>query len=142
MKKIILTIFILLINVTLSFANFSFVFVDTYKSKGIDDAVVEAMKQGVTPNLIVEYGLGIDDLNPQNLVKAMYCAGIPGNEVRSSSLDNGISEMIVVAGYKKSVEECGDKLADSQAYTPVSSSIMFSGPPSPGSGVSASPSTF
>lgn len=133
---------IVLVTATLAFADWLTDFRDVYFDKGIDQAVVEALKQGATPDGIMENGLLLDGLNPQNLVKAMYCAGIRGEDIRAAGQRWDVTELLIVAGYKKSVEECGDVVADTQAYTPVATTVSFLGPTFPGGGVTASVSSF
>jgi hypothetical protein len=118
---------------------------EKYNKIGIDKVVVELLKDGVKPNQIVEDCLPLDGLNPQNLIRALYCAGVTGQDVREAAENNDITEVIVVAGYKKSVDECRDVVEDSQAYTPVSSGPSFSSPTAgrTGGGLTfASPSAF
>jgi hypothetical protein len=86
-------------------------------------------------------------LNPQNLIKALYCGGVRGDDIRAAANKAGISDMLVVAAFEQSVAECGDQVADAQAYTPANTNnaSSFAGIPSAGvSGGSsyASPSTF
>ncbi len=142
MKKILFTIILTILFSTNVFAEWKVNFEDNYLNDGIDQAVVEALKEGAEPVAIVVKGLDIEGLNPQNLVIALYCAGVKGADIRDASLVNGISEEILTIGYKKSIVECGDAVADSQAYTPVATG--FSGGRSPGSGgrTFASASTF
>lgn len=148
MKRMVLSILIVAMFSTLVFAEWQVNFEETYFNKGIDQAVIDALKEGAGPDSIVGVGLNIEGLNPQNLVMALYCAGVPGADIRRVTNDPDghpelyISPAIVTAGYKKSVVECGDAVADSQAYTPVATG--FSGGRSAGSGGStfASPSTF
>ena len=115
--------------------DFKNVFIDS----GIDEAVVEALKQGAVPDDIMETGLQFEELNPQNLVKAMYCGGIRGDDIRASGQKYDVSDIIIVAGYKKSVEECGDQVVDTQAYTPTASVISFAGPAALTNGSTGSP---
>jgi len=125
MKKILLTAAMVALFCTAAFAEWQVDFKDTYANKGIDQAVIDALKEGADPDSIVINGLDLEGLNPQNLVMALYCAGVKGQDIRDAAANHDISEMIVSAGYKKSVVECGDVVADSQAYTPVSTN--FSG---------------
>lgn len=141
MRKVIAVVFILLFSAAAAQAEWQVDFEDTYFSKGIDQAVIDALKDGAQPDSIVEIGLSLEGLNPQNLIMALYCAGAGSQDIRDAAASHAISEMIVTAGYKKSVVECGDAVADSQAYTPVSTGFS-SIPGSRGSSVSASPSTF
>ncbi len=141
MKKLISSTILLMFFATSAFAAWQVKFADTYTKKGIDQAVIEALKEGAKPDDIVDKGLGLEGLNPQNLVMALYCAGVKGQDVRQAAASHDISELIVVAGYKKSLEECAGAVADSQAYTPVTTG--FSSRSSEGGGSSfASTSTF
>ncbi len=142
MKKIFIAALIIGFTYSLAWAEWLVDFNDNYTNRGIDIAVEEAMKDGITPDAIVENGLALSELNPQNLVKALYCAGAKGQDVIDAASKYGISELIVTAGFKKSVEECGDKISDTQAFTPAAQrGPAFSGTPSGSGGTSyASPS--
>jgi hypothetical protein len=143
MKKIAIACTLVLLSVTIAFAEWLVDFRDTYVKEGIDKAVVVALKGGANPDLIVENGLQLEGLNPENLVKALYCAGAKGQDIRDAAKKWNISEIVVAAGYKKSIAECENVIADSQAYTPVPTGPSF-GTPSGGQsgGFFASPSTF
>lgn len=121
MKRMIMALAMVFLSVSVVCAEWLVDFRDTYASKGIDKAVEDAMKNGKNPDLIVEAGLDIQGLNPQNLVRALYCAGASGQDIRAAAEKYKISEPIVAAGYKKSIDECGDRVADSQAFTPPGS---------------------
>lgn len=119
MKKLLLSALLVLITAGVACAEWQVTFEETYYKSGIDQAVIGALKEGGDPDSIVQQGLVFEGLNPQNLVMALYCAGVKGKEVRDAATNHEISEMIVTAGYKKSVVECGDAVAESQAYTPI-----------------------
>jgi hypothetical protein len=70
-------------------------------------------------------------LNPQNVLKALYCEGAPGDDIKIAADASGISDLILLAAFDKSVAECGDQVADSQAYTPIAQGPRFAGMPSP-----------
>ncbi|MDO9043649.1 MAG: hypothetical protein Q7U64_15125 [Desulfocapsaceae bacterium] len=142
MKKITFTMLFCLLIVSVAHADWIETFSSLFKSKGIEPAVTQALKEGQSPSAIIHEGLKLDGLNPQNLLKALYCAGVKGDDIKAASDEEGISVILLVAAYEKSVAECGDQLADTQAYTPVGPS--FSGIPSPGSGGNSygSPATF
>ncbi len=140
MKKIVIACLLVLMSVSVAFAEWLVDFRDIYVKQGIDKAVVSALKEGANPDLIVENGLKLEGLNPENLVKALYCAGAKGQDIRDAAKKYDISELIVAAGFKKSVAECADKVADSQAYTPVATGPSFTGPSTGPSGTFASPS--
>lgn len=142
MKKITFTMLFCLFIVSVAHADWVENFYSLFKSKGIEPAVTQALKEGNGPKAIISEGLKLDGLNPQNLLKALYCAGAKGDDIKVASDEAGISDILLVAAYEKSVAECGDKLADTQAYTPVGPS--FAGIPSPGTGGKSygSPSAF
>ena len=127
-RIIIYTIATFTLTVTCAFATWLDDFKSIFQESGIDEAVVEALKLGATPDSIMESGLQFEELNPQNLVKAMYCGGIRGDDIRAAGQKYDVTDLIIVAGYKKSVEECGDQVVDTQAYTPTASVIGFAGP--------------
>ena len=143
MKKIIIAFSLVLFFCTVAVAEWLVDFKDIYLKDGIDPAVVEALKQGASPYDIMGEGLLYEDLNPQNLVKALFCAGVEGADIRAAAENWQVSEMLVEAGYKKSIEECGDALVDTQAYTPVGVPASFAGGQVPSSGGTyASTSSF
>lgn len=143
MKKITAAAAIVLITATVAFAEWLVDFKNTFFNEGIDNAVVVAMKEGITPDLIVENGLQLEGLNPANLVKALYCAGAQGQDIRNAADKWGISEVIVAAGYKKSLAECGDQVAEAQPFTPVAAATSFvsSDPGGGGGGDDVSPAS-
>ena len=117
---------------------------EEYNKLGIEPIVKEMLKEGTSVNSIVVQTLQIEGLNPQNLIKALYCLGAKSIDIREAAEKNGLSEVIVASGYKKSIAECADAMADSQAYTPISDGRYFVGGGSTraGGGSYASPSTF
>ena len=131
---------LILITATVAVAEWLVNFQDTFYQEGIDNAVVVAMKEGIGPDMIVENGLQFEGLNPSNLVKALYCAGAQGQDIRSAAERYGISELMVAAGYKKSIAECGDKVADAQPFTPVATGTSFVSVNPGGGGDNVSPS--
>jgi hypothetical protein len=146
MKKVIYIMFFCLLPVSFAHAGWIEDFVSIFKSKGIDQAVVQALKGGERPEAIISEGLKLKELNPQNLLRALYCAGVKGDDIKAASDAAGISELLLVAAYEKSIAECGDQVVDTQAYTPAQTAARsFAGIPSPGSSggsTYASPSTF
>lgn len=142
MKRLLISLCIVVVVTGVSYAEWQVDFEDSYFNNGIDQAVIDALKEGATPDSIVERGLILEGLNPQNLVMALYCAGAKGNDIKGAAEKHEISEMVVTAGYKKSVVECGDAVADSQAYTPTSSGFSGGRSAGGGGGTFASPSTF
>ncbi|MFH0785373.1 MAG: hypothetical protein V2B20_25935 [Pseudomonadota bacterium] len=144
MKRLMASFIMVLMSVSIACAEWSVNFRDTYADPkgGIDVAVDNALKEGKTPEMIVQVALEIEGLNPQNLVRALYCAGANGQDIRAASEKYKISEAILAIAYKKSIDECGDRVADSQAYTPVGTGPSFARPAGGRSGSFASRSTF
>ena len=140
MKRLATACMLVLFSVSIACAEWLVDFRDTYVSEGIDKAVENALKAGKTPDLIVENGLELEGLNPQNLIKALYCGGANGQDIREAAERFSISETILAAGFKKSVAECGDQVADSQAYTPADRGPSFTTPRRVRNGSFASPS--
>lgn len=146
MKKIILACVLTVSCATVAMADWTETFFSTYKEKGIELAVNGALTEGQTPALILNEGLKIQELNPRQLLMSLYCAGADGKDINKSAEEAGISDILLVDAYEKSVAECGDKMSDSQAYTPAGTTApTFAGLPSlsnPNSRQNASPSTF
>jgi hypothetical protein len=142
MKRLLLASLLVLFGVSLANAEWMVDFRNTYVAEGIDKAVENALKDGQGPDAIVEEGVKIADLNPQNLIRALYCAGASGQDVRAAADKYQISEVVVAAGYKKSIDECGDRVADAQAFTPVATGPSFATPAGGASGSFASRAAF
>lgn len=142
MKTLIATTTIILLTATIAFADWVVKFNENYQNESIDYAVEMAMGEGISPDDIVKNGLNIETLNPANLVKALYCAGVPGEAIYNVGQKYDVSSMIIAAGFKKSKEECSDLVTDSQPYTPTARGITFVGPNRSGGRTFASPSTF
>lgn len=138
MNKIILTCAsILLINFSaVQASNDIWVnkFNETYNEEGIDDAVIIALEKGALPVAIMEFALNLENLLPAELVKAMYCAGIRGNDIWLAAQLYHVSQEDVVTGYKKSFSECFQRIVDTEGYSP-SAPVSFGsleGSPDPG----------
>lgn len=127
MKKLMAVAVLVLMTSTLAFAEWFVDFENTFRQKGIDDAVEQAMEEGIGPNPIVETGVRFEGLNPTNLIKALYCAGAPGQDVKAAARQYDISDLMIAAGYKKSIAECSEKLVDAQPFTPVAVARSFPG---------------
>ena len=139
MKKLLLSILLVFITAGVAFAEWQVTFEESYFNKGIHQAVIDALREGGDPDAMVQQGLIFEGLNPQNLVMALYCAGVKGEKIRDAAKNHGISDPIVTAGYKKSVVECGDEVAESQAYTPIVTGVSRR---TPCCGTSSSPDNF
>lgn len=132
MRKIIVAVVVLGFISTAAVAGWLEDFTASYTDKGIDVAVADAVKAGISPDMITENGLAITGLNPQNLVKALYCSGANGQDVRTALEKHNVSELIITAGFQNSVEECGDQVADTQAYNAnAPRKPSFAGTPGP-----------
>lgn len=128
MKKKMIFCLALLLSATVAYAEWKVDFLEKYKNEGIDQAVVVAIQQGALPVEIVENGLKLEGLNPQSLIKALYCAGANGADIAEAAKQYDISDIILSAGFEKATQECSEQLADAQAYTPVSGA-RFAGTP-------------
>lgn len=129
MKKSIALGFLGVFIASISFADWIEDFSINNQNEGIEVAVAEALKIGKDPTSIVEEGLKIPGINPQHILKALYCEGSDGDDVKAAADAAGISDIILVSAFEKSIAECGDAVADSQAYTPVATGPRFAGMP-------------
>lgn len=143
MKKLIISTILGVFIASTAFADWIEDFSINNQNEGIEVAVAEALKIGKDPTSIVEEGLKIPGINPQHILKALYCEGVDGDDVKTAADASGISDIILVSAFEKSLAECSDTIADSQAYTPVATTQSFVGlPRSVSSPRFASPSTF
>lgn len=132
MKQLIISTFLSLFLVSTALADWVTDFDLNLGNKGIEVAVEKALEVGQTPTDIVDKAITIEGLNPQNVLKALYCAGAAGDDIKRAADSAGISELILLTAFEKSVAECGDTMADSQAYTPPRRpNFSFVGKPSP-----------
>lgn len=131
MKHFVISAFLSFFLVSVAFADWIEDFDVNLEKQGIEVAVEKALEEGKTPTDIVNRSIEIEGLNPQNVLKSLYCAGAAGDDIKTAADIAGISELILLSAFDKSVAECGDVVADSQAYTPVATRISFVGKPSP-----------
>jgi hypothetical protein len=129
MKKVIISVLLSLLLASPALADWIEDFSVNNKNQGIEVAVSEALKAGMNPTMIVDEGLKLAGVNPQQILKALYCEGSDGDDVKAAADSAGISDIILVSAFKNSIAECGDAVADSQAYTPVTQRVRFSGMP-------------
>ena len=117
-------------------------FAQEYVSFGIFPAVEQAINEGITPNEVMSNALMMGDINPMQLVAALYCASALPEDIRQAVQNEGMSEMMLVAGFEQAKTVCGDEITDTQAYTPVGAA--FAGVPGGGGGgrTYGSPSGF
>lgn len=156
MKKVALAVIFLLATCSISHAAWDDTFLDLYKDKGIDDAVDQAYNKDKVETLdILEKGmilhLGLEEnskkLGTPELIKALYCAGVPGKDTKAALKDWNkmaatdwsefpkeeweITEKDVYLGFKKANTECAEIVARSRAYPPGTTSKGTASPSSP-----------
>ena len=117
-NKLIGALLLVICAASLAMAEWLDDFNDTYYADGIDGAIEVALEDGRNPNEIMEAGLGLEGLTSVGLIKAMYCAGIAGIEIKLAAESYNITELDLVTGYKKGVNECFSRIVDSEAYSP------------------------
>lgn len=119
MKKLLLSVLGISLSCTVAYASWQDDFNQVYSEKGIDQAVEIALENGIDPDSIFKQALAQTTLDQEQLVKACYCAGLRGQDIRVASVDNDISDNTVTAGYKISLKECRDAVIAGQG-APVS----------------------
>lgn len=117
MRKLITSFILILLTVSVVMADWLVDFKDDYDKLGIDKAVKFAWDKDVDAFSIMENGLQLENLPPMQLIKAMYCAKIPGDKIRESAKNLEVSKQDVATGFKKAIEECDIIVSESQAYT-------------------------
>ncbi|MBW1635625.1 MAG: hypothetical protein JRC87_01170 [Deltaproteobacteria bacterium] len=116
MKKMLISVVFVLMFCSVASAEWQDDFREVYTRNGIEPAVQNALEKGVGPDLIVGQAHGLADLDLQELVKALYCSGVKGQDVRAAAANNEIPESTVVAGYKESMVVCRDAVMQGRGY--------------------------
>ena len=112
MNKMIMAVVVLLCMVaSVAYADWAEDFMNTFARKGVEPAVEEAFKVGVSPADIVKMIKEAGGVEPADAVKALYCVGVSGSVVQAAASEAGLPESVVAAGYKQSVDQCGPAAA-------------------------------
>jgi len=119
MKKIPFVCLFILLSSSLVWADFADDFKTDYQQQGMEQAVLNALQEGVAPSRIIDAGLKQDDLDSVHLVQLLYCAGGSVFDIWHVGIGAGLSAVTMAAGYKKSVAECGKEIVDTWGYPPV-----------------------
>lgn len=141
MKKSILALALLFAVCSAALAGWTDVFRDMVREKSLDEAVVYALSEGNSPEIIIRTALSVDGLEEDKLIKALFCALAPLMDVYDGAAANGIADEKVTAGYDLALEECPDAMEEKlDAAPPLNRTLSPGG--SAGGTNSASPSTF
>lgn len=143
MKKQAITLLSLLLCATMAMAaEWTQTFHDTYQARGIDEAVVNALGEGITPDQIIKTGLPIEGLAPAELIKALFCALVPPAYIYDAATANKVKDETVLEGYELALAQCAEAMEEKKNSAPVllpGKQPAGAGPVRPGA---ASPSNF
>lgn len=141
MKKSLFTLVLLFAACSVVLADWKTVFRDMIAENGLDKAVIHALSEGNSPEMIIRTALPVAGLEEQNLIKALFCAPAPRMDVYEGARANGIADEKVTEGYNLALEECPDAMEEKADAAPTLNRTLA---PSAGAGSSnsASPSTF
>ena len=125
-------------------------FRETYAAKGVDEAVVNALSSGITPDQILKTGLPIVGLQPAELIKALFCALVPPAYIYDAATVNSVKDETVLEGYELALAQCAEAMEEKENSAPVflpgqqPAGIGGSGapPPAPPAPGPTSPSNF
>lgn len=111
---------LLLLWTSLAFADdWAQSFRETYYAKGIDEAVVNALSEGISPDQLIKTALPIKDLKPEELIKALYCALVPPAYIQDGAAANGIKDEIVRQGYELALAQCAEDMEEKAKSAPA-----------------------
>lgn len=120
MKKHAVALLILLVCVTVAAADdWTLAFRDTYSAKGIDEAVVNALSEGISPELLIKTALPLEDLKPEELIKALYCALVPPVYIQDAAVANNITDELVQKGYELALAQCAEEMEEKATAAPA-----------------------
>jgi len=112
MKVLLLLTATLLLTCSSAFADWTQLFLDAYTEKGIDTAVVTVLKNDITPNQIMDYGLTIEGLEQPELIKALFCAMVQPNTIYEAAADHQLTEATVAKGYQLALAQCAEAMEE------------------------------
>ena len=116
MKKLLVSIIIVALWVSVAHADWAADFIASYETAGLELAVDKALQQGITPELIIATALSIDGVNPQTIIEALFLAGVDSEEITDAATKNKISSLVITAGLQQAN---GDLVAATQIYSPT-----------------------
>ena len=137
MKKIMSVLAVSVLFCNVAFAANTARFENTLNTQGLDQAVVEAMAEGTSLDVIMTQALAIEGMNPQAVIIALLSAGADVGAVATAAANSGVSAQIIA----RATQQFASKgTPDTQAYTPAAgpapfvASIPVSGVPGGGGG--------
>lgn len=120
MKTHTVALFLLLLCVTLAMADdWAQTFRDTFYAKGVDEAVVSALSEGVSPDQLIKTALPLKELKPEELIKALYCALVPPAYIQDAAAANGVTDEIVQKGYELALAQCAEEMEEKTTAAPA-----------------------
>jgi hypothetical protein len=141
MKKKIIALLLLLFSCGVALAqDWVREFRETYSVRGIDEAVVNALSLGVSPDQLIQTSLPLEDLKPEELIKALYCALVPPAYIQDAAAANDIPVETLQQGYELALAQCAEEMEEKANAAPAFIPGNASSPG--GRSVTASPSTF
>ncbi|MHB8809920.1 MAG: hypothetical protein ACYC9M_07875 [Desulfobulbaceae bacterium] len=120
MKTHAVALFLLLLCATLAMADdWAQTFRDTFYAKGVDEAVVNALSEGVPPDQLIQTALPLKELKPEELIKAMYCALVPPAYIQDAAAANDVTDEIVQKGYELALAQCAEEMEEKATAAPA-----------------------
>lgn len=120
MKMVFLFLSILMVVGAPAMADWTDIFYENYSEKGIDHAVKTALSEGNSPDRIIGTAMPIENLERDQLIKALFCAlALPGSIYEAADA-HGIPEGTVANGYQLALAECAQEMEENlnAAVTP------------------------
>ena len=114
MKKIMSVLAVSVLCCNFAFAANTAKFENTLNTQGLDQAVVEAMAEGTSLNVIMTEALAIEGMNPQSVIIALLSAGADVGAVATVAANNGVSAQIIARATQQFTSKAAQ---DTQAYT-------------------------
>ena len=122
MKKIMSVLEVSVLFCNVAFAANTARFENTLNTQGLDQAVVEAMAEGTSLDVIMTQALAIEGMNPQAVIIALLTAGADVGAVATVAANNGVSAQIIARATQQFVSK---GTTDTQAYTPAARPASF-----------------
>ena len=111
MKKFLLCFVLLFIAPTMALAAWTDDFLQIRERDGLDNAVEDALHNGISPQEILIFVENNKNINEDMTLRALYCSGSDPNQVSRAAAEIGVKKKRIEKVLKKSVAECGTELA-------------------------------
>lgn len=112
MRLIVNVLIIFYLSCSVAWADWAETFRTNFQTEGIDTAVSAALGEGIPPVQIIGFGIGIEDLPPPHMIKALFCALVQPSIIYDAAEANQLQDATVNEGYQLALAQCPEVLEE------------------------------